>query len=113
MSDLNIPDGLDVPKVREYETHRICGAPTTEHPDGLWHTVERTIADAAIAELLGLVEERDRMLKNAEALLMSFHDNWNDQLDDPLHDEHSDLCRRFDDYFVYDHACAEEGGEDE
>ena len=65
MSDLNIPDGLDVPKVREYETHRICGAPTTEHPDGLWHTVERTIADAAITELLGLVAARDRMLRLA------------------------------------------------
>ena len=54
MTDINIPDALDVPKTREWST---------------WHNDPsadpEALADAAIAELLGLVAEWDRMLRLA------------------------------------------------
>jgi len=63
MTDLNIPPDLDAPKTREYQKRYAHIATTTLADRGVAGAVSH--GRAAIAELLGLLAERDRMLRVA------------------------------------------------
>jgi len=63
MTDLPIPDGLDVPKTREYVEHE--ASPRTR--------VVYLLADAAITELLGLLAERDADLRTLAEDVGTYH----------------------------------------
>lgn len=59
--------------VDEYRESRQGARPLSTHPEGLWHTVERTVADAAIAEL---ETENERLTNRLEAWKTAHRPTW-------------------------------------